>query len=80
MASGWNEGAQGKQPSEILALDSSSDLQVNVFDDFIAATWVSQVAQLMFFLDGVDVRQFLVDNKYAATGKVAINGGSNGGL
>ena len=24
-------------------------------------------------------RQFLVDNKYAAPGKVAINGGSNGG-
>jgi len=36
--------------------------QVNVFDDFIAAT------------------QYLVKNKYAGRGQVAINGGSNGGL
>lgn len=29
--------------------------------------------------DLLDPRQFLVSNKYAAAGKVAINGGSNGG-
>ncbi|KAI0637652.1 prolyl oligopeptidase [Trametes polyzona] len=32
------------------------------------------------FDDFIAATQFLVDNKYAAPGKVAINGGSNGGL
>ncbi|KAH9921497.1 prolyl oligopeptidase [Epithele typhae] len=39
----------------------------NCFDDFIAAQLTRH-------------RQYLVDNKYAAPGKIAMNGGSNGGL
>ena len=51
--------------------------QANGFDDFIAAAYVCFpifVSDMAYFR-----REYLVNNGYAAKGKIAINGLSNGG-
>lgn len=55
-------------------------IQINVFDDFIAATYVSLFStNNVLSVLPLPCSEYLVKNKIAAAGKIAINGGSNGG-
>jgi len=53
--------------------------KINVFDDFIAARCVSFLWRARPHSD-VLRSEYLVTHKYSSPGKIAINGGSNGGL
>lgn len=78
-----NAGIREKKVRVGLSLfpNSLTPLQINVFNDFIAATCVAYyLACFLFVVTMIWFSEYLVENKIAAPGKVAINGGSNGGI
>ena len=57
----------------------TKDKKQNCFDDFCAGMYRNIVQTDLSWLYSL-AAEYLIDNKYACPEKIAINGGSNGGL